>query len=445
MAKLILIATFASLAFTSGARAQYVWHVTHPHLIGHLRYQFFVADCFGDVCTAAGQKTDTAAPLIADKFQTLFFRSTDAGETWAEQPLGFHIATWYNITKVQQIDSVNTVAVGDTGLILRTTDGGNTWTQQDVGTKASLFDVHFSDPLTGIVISHSNYSDTTAPNVFTTTDGGAHWESLRFRVTSGAPYEPRSGHSYGGGGAFRIVTLYAGPVYTTHDYWKTADTSFIYDFSDSNHWVARCNYAGDTLVAWGLQAIEKVGSLVTKTAPLFTQSSDGGRHWSEIPLADSNLYDVRCMSGLDLSVTFAAGWSNSGYGRIYRSTDHGATWLSDSTYGIGAVNIIPSISVTPSGHAVALSGPNGQTIVCGVPMPALVSTQAAVPSGVGLFPNPASNILNVESSSGTLTISDPLGRNYAAPRTANTLDISSLPSGVYFVSDGFSRAKFVKE
>ena len=53
--------------------------------------------------------------------------------------------------------------------------------------------------------------------------------------------------------------------------------------------------------------------------------------------------------------------------------------------------------------------------------------------------------LNLVSPAGTISISDPLGRSYAVPRNGDALDISTLPSGVYFVSDGVSRAKFVKE
>ncbi len=60
-------------------------------------------------------------------------------------------------------------------------------------------------------------------------------------------------------------------------------------------------------------------------------------------------------------------------------------------------------------------------------------------------PNPSSNIIEVFHSFGTLSILDPLGRSYEVKRSGNTLDVSGLPLGVYYVSDGVSRTKFVKE
>ncbi len=66
-------------------------------------------------------------------------------------------------------------------------------------------------------------------------------------------------------------------------------------------------------------------------------------------------------------------------------------------------------------------------------------------SKMAIYPDPAISSITVTSFTGSLFIIDPLGRSYVVPRNGNMLDISSLPTGVYFVSDGVSRAKFVKE
>jgi hypothetical protein len=68
------------------------------------------------------------------------------------------------------------------------------------------------------------------------------------------------------------------------------------------------------------------------------------------------------------------------------------------------------------------------------------------PIGItSIVPNPARNTITITPSIGPFSILDPLGRSYEVKQAGDVLDISSLPSGVYFVSNGVSRAKFVKE
>ncbi|MDP4199253.1 MAG: YCF48-related protein [Bacteroidota bacterium] len=62
-----------------------------------------------------------------------------------------------------------------------------------------------------------------------------------------------------------------------------------------------------------------------------------------------------------------------------------------------------------------------------------------------LFPNPATSFVTISRSLSHVVIFDPLGHSYRVPNHDGTLDISSLPPGVYYVSDGTHRARFVKE
>jgi len=65
-----------------------------------------------------------------------------------------------------------------------------------------------------------------------------------------------------------------------------------------------------------------------------------------------------------------------------------------------------------------------------------------------IYPNPATKEITVVAAVGEhhmFVIYDPLGRSHTVPQNDNVLDISLLPAGVYFVSDGMSGAKFVKE
>jgi hypothetical protein len=76
----------------------------------------------------------------------------------------------------------------------------------------------------------------------------------------------------------------------------------------------------------------------------------------------------------------------------------------------------------------------------------LAAMQGRLPFTIqSIIPNPAQNEITITGGRGTFTISDPLGRSYSVPQNGSVLDISSLPSGVYFISAGVGGAKFVKE
>ena len=68
-----------------------------------------------------------------------------------------------------------------------------------------------------------------------------------------------------------------------------------------------------------------------------------------------------------------------------------------------------------------------------------------------LYPNPASSSITITSfdAGSTVHLLDILGRELmyeVVPASGSlTLDVSSLPAGLYYVSDGNTRAKFVKE
>jgi Protein of unknown function (DUF2961) len=84
--------------------------------------------------------------------------------------------------------------------------------------------------------------------------------------------------------------------------------------------------------------------------------------------------------------------------------------------------------------------PTDQYVDSSVPM-----SNADTSLNLTIYPDPAINSIMAIAAVGPLSILDPLGRSYEVKQSGNALDISSLPSGVYFVSDGRSRAKFVKE
>jgi hypothetical protein len=72
--------------------------------------------------------------------------------------------------------------------------------------------------------------------------------------------------------------------------------------------------------------------------------------------------------------------------------------------------------------------------------------RATVPkNSLTVYPDPVSDLLHVENATGPLSIFDPYGHAFPMPASESTVDVSQLSPGVYFVSDGTQRARFVKE
>ena len=437
----LTFAFFFGLALMGGSQCawgQYHWKVTHVASNPPDIYLFGGLSSYGDVCTASCIIEDTTAYT----FQVMFYRSTDAGLTWVEQNPHLPILPGVNNLRysVQQIDYLNAVAVSNSGYIIRTFDGGNTWVQQNHGNANSFTSVNFSDSMTGIVVGWSSNS------VFTTTNGGLIWDSINIPLQD-TGFSLYVGHSYGNN-TFIAISYGAGPIYRTDNDWQTDDSSWISEVPIP-FVIDGCNFRGaDTMIAYGEN--ESPGGLY------LTYSTDAGRSWNLIHAPDGihrdTVFNPSCMSSLDETPVFLAGYSNGNYLDI--STDHGMTWRADS---VNFDTLLPffycnGVTVTPEGHAIgAFRVGSGCVLARGDIVPANVKQALPNNTKMELFPNPASSSITITSAeAGSIVhLLDILGREVMQGTVpANgplTLDVGSLRAGMYYISDGQTRAKFMKE
>ena len=242
------------LVLVPGARGQYVWHsVLLADVDNNHSYAYYAVACNETNCTAAGQY------VVDDTLVwTKMFRSIDGGISWTEQDPGLPVTPGQNyntILRIQQIDSLNIVGAGDTGLIIHTFDGGKTWERQDLPNppidtsmhyaySGRVFDIHFSDAATGIAISEF------PALCYTTSDSGHHWNLIHLPPTC---YNPQGCHSYGNG-MFRIISIeHGGTLYTTRDNWQTYDSSLVSGSHDSTIDFTKIGFSGgDTILAAGI-------------------------------------------------------------------------------------------------------------------------------------------------------------------------------------------------
>ena len=423
------------VASATSMRAQYNWHVAHSDQILDTQFAFRSVSCSGNNCTVGAIKVDFS-PF---QLQGLFYQSTDGGKSWYTQiPKVNFPANFFNIgfTKIQRIDSLNIVAISDSGLVLRSFDAGNTWERQICPTSYLLTDVHFSDPMTGIITAAG-----ASNNVFLTSDGGKDWSISHFSD----PFLAQC-HSYGNG-KFRILKYAFGPIYTTYDSFENVDsTSLIFDSLTVPRWyayiVTYCTFGGgDTILAYGRFAQKDTLDAYDGNG-LIIRSLDGGKHW-EKPFTFPNIYftQIEYTTDMNRDTVIAVGHSAN---HILLSTDRGASWKVDSlvidtSY---SADWPGGIAMTSDAHLIASFSPspllNGQSVLIrGEISKANVYDMIAYETHV--YPNPAAGIVTVSSIdvSRQVFVYDLLGREVLKGTLSTsgniTFDLTSFPPSLYTI------------
>lgn len=270
-------------------------------------------------------------------------------------------------------------AVGYGGAIVKTTDGGETWISQNSGTwpYGYLGSVFFTSIDTGYAAGGLNWIQQSWSEIIKTTDGGANWT----------------------------------PLYSeySHDYYIGLSAVFFLD-------------ANTGYVAGGRGRILK-----TETADTNWTLQPSGTFFDLIDISF-----VRTETGTDI------GYAVGRQGKIIKTIDGGNTWVSQTsdTSNIGTFKDIFLLSAD-MGYAVGSGGLIRKTINGGG---VGISDKSMKSSLLKVYPNPASDLVTIETPSGTqnntVTIADVHGQ-VVATRSMNShkirINISALTRGVYFL------------
>jgi photosystem II stability/assembly factor-like uncharacterized protein len=182
----------------------------------------------------------------------------------------------------------------------------------------------------------------------------------------------------------------------------------------------------------------------------FYESDDNGLTWKARPEALPDSVGFACFLSYK-SIIFAGS-----YPGVYLSVDTGITWVSKEDGLPSAAQGIVSLAIHDN---YLFAG----TVDSGVWRAPLSDFNQSIVGGNGatnsayilrIFPNPSSSVLQIlGGQAGTIHLFDLMGRERMnatiivgdSKNGTATLDVSSLPPGMYFVSDGHSQTKFVKE
>jgi photosystem II stability/assembly factor-like uncharacterized protein len=384
---------------------------------------------------------------ITESYQSypgIILKTIDAGATWTT----LSNDTTNNLLSVFFTDANTGYAVGSYGTILKTTNGGALWSRQTTGTQHDLWSVYFTDANTGYVVGDYGI-------ILKTTNGGTLWTNVSsgtwMNLYSVYFINADTGYTVGGNIIDPYTSLTVGAILKTNNggtQWTETD---FYNYFNSVYFTdANTGYAVGFYIV-------KLGSGVFEHGVVILKTTNGGTNWtmqnSGIPSQTNSGENVHSLN----SVYFTD--ANKGYivcdsGIIIMTINGGDYWARQNS---GTTMDLYSVYFTDdsTGYAVGTNGTILKT-TNGGGYPVGLTDFTSKLNALNIYPNPASNTITIETSAiptqSHLSISNLNGRELITrqitqPKTK--IDVSALPSGVYFVRLTGERTvevgKFIKQ
>ena len=299
--------------------------------------------------------------------RTTILKTVSRGEEWFVQDADFYGDLW----DVHFTDAVTGWAVGDSGTILHTSDGGTCWNRQNSTTDLNFKSVAFSDAQNGWAAAnemvHSNpFGDPDAwhGRIFHTSNGGQTWSEQPLPPDAGlihCIYFINVQRGWALGVQNVNIDVFAdtkGIMYYTDDGGNTwtekyaPDIDFVFtdmDFVDENRgWAV--GFAGNS---------GETGGSVFRTI-------DGGASWQRIQETETfwEVDFVDSLNGYAAGADYISAWGPP----VLRSRDGGRSWVkirmeehqSQGIYGL-AVFENEVIGLGDEGYMILSTDPWGET------------------------------------------------------------------------------------
>lgn len=334
------------------------------------------------------------------------FTTTDGGINWTEITLP-EIGNNKKITSIHFADTQNGfLTTNALGINLRTTDGGQTWTVTDCGSQYPG-KAYFKNDGTAFFYNIS---------IIRSADNGVNWTAIappnEFTHIHDLDFPNNEGNT-----GYLVYDF--GILKTTNNGLTWTGAGFGYE------------YSGDSYIHF---LNENVG--VVSDASLIYKTTDGGQNWSDISIQDIGGNKIQM-------ITEELIFCNPGTS-IMKSLDGGTTW--QPTYIFGTQDLLtvainfdfPDNNV---GYAITESGNIYKIDVA-------ASSEKFDADAVTVYPNPARDILNIKNTEQNTTyiITDVTGKTVLKGRFSNTIDVSGLTTGMYFLKTrNYKTIKFIKE
>jgi photosystem II stability/assembly factor-like uncharacterized protein len=271
--------------------------------------------------------------------------------------------------------------------IAKTTDGGNNWAVTSAPSMSSTYGIF--NTLVAIDNQFYGYGVYPDPNVHITTDGGTTWNSRNLGITGNGTY----------GFAFS---------------------------SDKTYGIA----------------------VTENSLPTIGRTTNGGVNWSPVNTGSVTYIDFwhRMKWVYGTSVCFLTGETSTG-SIVKKSTDNGATWVTQTTPAVSGLMNIDLVNSSGSVYAYAVAN-DGKVIRLQQQLTGINPVNSNIPADFTLhqnYPNPFNPVTKIKfalpnSGNVKLVVFDLLGREVTAlvneqlnPGTYEVdWNASNYPSGVYY-------------
>ncbi|MHB8157774.1 MAG: WD40/YVTN/BNR-like repeat-containing protein [Desulfocucumaceae bacterium] len=197
---------------------------------------------------------------VPDTNWQIILKTTDGGINWVEAYRDTSIGnkTCAPLWGVSFADSLNGIAVGETGgWVLTTNDGGETWVKRDCGFEKDMVDITHLSELTFIAVGGSFGVGPAASLVVKTTDGGVSWDTCASGDTVDFLnvdfVDSLSGWTVGGWGHIRQTTD-GGQTWVVQNSNTTKDLDGVFFISKYYGWV--CGNSGTILKYYDPDGVE---------------------------------------------------------------------------------------------------------------------------------------------------------------------------------------------
>ena len=344
-------------------------------------------------------------------FQGHVFRSFNNGTSWDTLQVPPAGELFETIT-FKDADTALIGGFGSTSIFLRSVDAGHSWAYflEDT-TTTGIADMVFLDGRRGFAAGYDT-AQFYSGNCYYTEDGGNSWSQ---QTTDTGTCLDTLGLDYID--FVDVQTGYAVSNFVPHKYLlKTTDTG--------KHWnIIHTQDGIGGVYFWNVLN----GIMVAQGGHIF-KTSDGGMNW--VPKPSPVTVPLFSVSFINSNIGFAVG----GGGTVIKSVDGGETWTTETS------------SVTQPLFRVKCF--NGRGYACG-DGGTIVRSEAVLEANtiplnyqLNVYPNPASSILNISSTTGqyfktlAATLMDINGRIISTAKTEQKLirmDIKDLPSGTYTI------------